>query len=104
MRTEPILRLGGIRDPATYTDRNGFFYVLDRVTRKLVVATPFVNENWATGIGSDGRPERLPESGIVCPASGTNGNGTAFSLTTRLYYVMAMEQCDVNLGHAGKRS
>jgi len=107
--TEPLVLVdteiqGQPRKLLLHADRNGFFYVLDRVTGKLVVATPFVNENWATGIGSDGRPERLPESGIVCPASGTNWNGAAFSPATRLYYVMAMEQCDVNLGHAGKRS
>ena len=38
-------------------NRNGFFYVLDRVTGKLLSATPLVkNLNWATGVGADGRP------------------------------------------------
>lgn len=62
-----------------------------------MTAQPFVKENWASGIGSDGRPQRLQETGIVCPVAGANWNGTAFSPVTRLYYVMATEQCDVDL-------
>lgn len=80
-----------------HADKNGFFYVLDRANGKVLTAKPFVKVNWASGIGPDGRPQRLPEGGIVCPAAGTNWNGTAFSPVTHLYYVMATEQCDVDL-------
>ena len=39
----------------------------------------------------------LPETDVVCPDSATNWNGTAFSPVTRLYYVMAIEKCQVKL-------
>ncbi len=80
-----------------HADKNGFFYVLDRTDGHVLTAQPFVKVTWASGIGSDGRPQRLPEDGIVCPAAGANWNGTAFSPVTRLYYVMATEECVVNL-------
>ena len=42
-------------------NRNGFFYVLDRLTGKLLLAEPFVEKlTWATGIGPDGRPKLIP--------------------------------------------
>lgn len=38
-------------------NRNGFFYVLDRGTGKLLVARQFSKTlNWASGIGEDGGP------------------------------------------------
>jgi alcohol dehydrogenase (cytochrome c) len=85
-------------------NRNGFFYVLDRSNGKILLAKPFVTEmNWATAIGSDGRPER--RSGMepsiqgtkVCPSvvGATNWMSPAFSPETGLYYVMALEHCSV---------
>ena len=42
-------------------NRNGFFYVLDRLTGEFLLAEPFVkNLTWASGIGKDGRPILLP--------------------------------------------
>ena len=39
-------------------NRNGFFYVLDRITGEFLMATPFVHKlTWATEIGRDGRPK-----------------------------------------------
>ena len=44
-------------------NRNGFFYVFDRVTGKLLRAKPFINKlTWASGIGPDGRPQVLPKT------------------------------------------
>ena len=44
-----------------HANRNGFFYVLDRLTGELLLAEPFVkNLTWASGIGKDGRPILLP--------------------------------------------
>ena len=37
-------------------NRNGLFYVLDRATGKVLLARPFVQTAWATGVGADGRP------------------------------------------------
>ena len=47
-----------------HANRNGFFYVFDRRDGTLLLAKPFVkNLTWASGIGADGRPIKLPESG-----------------------------------------
>ena len=43
-----------------FANRNGFFYTLDRVTGKVIVARPFVETTWAKEIGPDGRPVLLP--------------------------------------------
>ena len=45
-------------------NRNGFFYVLDRINGKLLLAKPFVKKlTWAKEIGADGRPVVNPEPG-----------------------------------------
>ena len=41
-------------------NKNGFFYVLDRQTGKLISARPFTDMSWATGIDSNGRPIEAP--------------------------------------------
>jgi alcohol dehydrogenase (cytochrome c) len=85
-------------------NRNGFFYVLDRVTGRVLLAEPFVrNLTWASGIGPDGRPRLLPgnepteEGQRVCPAvaGATNWTSTAFSPVTGLFYLFADESCEV---------
>jgi PQQ-dependent dehydrogenase (methanol/ethanol family) len=76
-----------------HADRNGFFYVFDRTNGELLLAKNFVEVTWASRIGPDGRPQLLPEEGISCPEDATNWNATAFSPTTRLYYLMALEKC-----------
>jgi PQQ-dependent dehydrogenase (methanol/ethanol family) len=81
-----------------HADRNGFFYVLDRTNGHVLLSRPFVHDlNWASGIGPDGRPVRLPTTNETCPESATNWNGTAYNPETRMYYVMAVEKCDINL-------
>jgi PQQ-dependent dehydrogenase (methanol/ethanol family) len=79
-----------------HADRNGFFYVFDRTDGKLLLAEKFVRRlTWASGIGADGRPVRIPERDVSCPGHATNWHSTAFSPVTRLYYVQATEQCIV---------
>jgi PQQ-dependent dehydrogenase (methanol/ethanol family) len=79
-----------------HADRNGFFYVFDRTTGERLLAEKFVRKlTWASGIGADGRPVRIPEIGVSCPGHATNWHSTAFSPVTRLYYVQATEQCIV---------
>jgi len=81
-----------------HADRNGFFYVFDRVTGERLLTEKFVRRlTWASGIGADGRPVRVPEKDISCPDHATNWHATAFSPTTRLYYVMALERCVIRL-------
>jgi len=85
-------------------NRNGFFYVLDRLSGKLLLAKPFVEKlTWAAGIGIDGRPiltaghEPTPQGATTCPAveGATNWMSTAFHPAARLFYVMALEKCSV---------
>ena len=98
--TEPLALVdtkyrGVDRKLLLHADRNGFFYVLDRVEGQILLASPFVKVTWASGIGLDGRPQlRRPDDGVLCPLDeATNYNATAFSPVTRLYYVMALEKC-----------
>ena len=43
--------------------KNGFFYVLDRLTGEFISAAPFANVNWATHIDpKTGRPVETPEA------------------------------------------
>jgi alcohol dehydrogenase (cytochrome c) len=85
-------------------NRNGFFYVFDRTDGKLLLAKPFVtNLNWASGIGPDGRPVKLPnmqpsaEGTKVCPSQdgATNWFSPSYNPATGLYYVQTFEKCSV---------
>jgi alcohol dehydrogenase (cytochrome c) len=96
---------GRMRKLLVQANRNGFYYVLDRVTGQFIAGTPFVKLlNWATGLTPQGRPVRVP--GIVptlqgtktCPATAgaTNWMSPAYSPDTRLFYVVAQEGCGIN--------
>jgi alcohol dehydrogenase (cytochrome c) len=52
-----------------WANRNGFFYVLDRVTGEYLRGTPFVNQTWAEGLDSKGRP--IPRPNIAPSPQGT---------------------------------
>jgi alcohol dehydrogenase (cytochrome c) len=87
-----------------HANRNGFFYVLDRQSGRLLLAKPFVKKlTWAREIGPDGRPvlnpgqSPSPGGTMVCPAveGATNWFSTAYSPATGLYYVQALEKCNV---------
>jgi alcohol dehydrogenase (cytochrome c) len=78
--------------------------VLDRVSGALLLAKPFVKKlTWAREIGPDGRPvlnpgqEPSPGGTTVCPSveGATNWFSTAFSPATGLYYVQALEKCNI---------
>ena len=89
---------GQMRKLLLHADRNGFFYVFDRTNGKLLLAKSFMHRlTWASGIGSDGRPVQVPPGELSCPDHATNWNGTSYSPVTRLYYVIAIEKCVVNL-------
>jgi alcohol dehydrogenase (cytochrome c) len=47
---------GKIRKAICWPNRNGFYYVLDRVTGEFLIGTPFVEVDWASGLTSAGRP------------------------------------------------
>jgi PQQ-dependent dehydrogenase (methanol/ethanol family) len=92
---------GSDRKLLLHANKNGFFYVLDRINGHVLLARNFVRTTWASGIGSDGRPLRISEDGLLCPDVGTNWNATAFSPVTGLFYVVALEKCDVKLTSTG---
>ena len=79
-----------------WANRNGFFYVLDRVTGKFLMGKPFVKQTWADGIDDNGRPLKNPEfwpkpmGGIVVfpgTQGGTNWYPPSYSPRTGLFYV-----------------
>jgi len=107
--TEPLVLVdakfqGRDRKLLLQANRNGFYYVLDRVTGEFLLGTAFVKRlTWASGIGRDGRPQLLEgnqptRAGTkTCPAvrGATNWYSTAFNPVTRLFYVMAVEDCNI---------
>jgi alcohol dehydrogenase (cytochrome c) len=87
-----------------HANRNGFFYVFDRRDGTLLSAKPFVkNLTWASGIGSDGRPVKLPnqeptaKGTRVCPSQdgATNWFSPSFNPATGLYYIQTFEKCSI---------
>jgi PQQ-dependent dehydrogenase (methanol/ethanol family) len=92
---------GSDRKLLLHADKNGFFYVLDRTDGHVLLAKNFVRTTWASGIGTDGRAQLSGRDDLLCPEVGTNWNATAFSPVTRLYYVVALEKCDVKLASSG---
>ena len=85
-------------------NRNGFFYVFDRVDGKLLLAKQFVKKlTWAKGIGPDGHPVKLPDQEPaakgtnVCPSQdgATNWFSPSFNPATGLFYVQTLEKCSV---------
>jgi alcohol dehydrogenase (cytochrome c) len=100
-----------------HASRNGFFYVFDRSDGTLLLAKAFVrNLTWASGIGPDGRPVKLPgqdptAAGTkVCPSQdgATNWFSPSYNPSTGLYYLQTFEKCsiytksDADVWEAGK--
>jgi len=99
------LKIDGKTEPvAMKADRNGFFYVANRETGKLISAKPFVPMTWATGIDLDtARPieiaEKRPRAGFkamdICPnlLGGKNWQPMSFDPKTGLVYIPANNVC-----------
>jgi alcohol dehydrogenase (cytochrome c) len=94
---------GRPRKLVAVANRNGFFYVLDRVTGAYLLGRPYTQVTWAKEIDADGRPVLLPntdpsaEGTRVCPSGtgGTNWHSPSYSPRTRLFYFFSYEQCDL---------
>ena len=87
-----------------HANRNGFLYVLDRISGKLLLAKPLVKKlTWSSGVDAKGRPVLLPDqvptvAGTkICPPieGATNWFSSAFSPETGLYYVQTLEKCGI---------
>jgi quinohemoprotein ethanol dehydrogenase len=82
--------------------KNGFFYVLDRKTGKLVSGEPFVTTSWAKSIDIDtGRPNIVPEArytvtgkpylGLPSPFGGHSWYSMAFDPDLNLVFIPAQD-------------
>jgi PQQ-dependent dehydrogenase (methanol/ethanol family) len=85
-------------------DRNGFFYILNRQTGKLLSAEPFVHVNWAKGVDMKTGmpiedPSKRPRLGVwardVCPnlIGGKNWEPMSYSAQTGLVYIPTFNMC-----------
>jgi PQQ-dependent dehydrogenase (methanol/ethanol family) len=107
--TEPLVLVntpfkGRERKLLLQANRNGFFYILDRTNGEFLLGAPFVKRlTWASGLDLKGRPlvieSAKPTMGgtKTCPAvrGATNWYSTAYNPATRLFYVMAVEDCNL---------
>ncbi len=97
----PILIDGEIdgkpRKLLAQASRNGYFFVLDRVTGKNIVTSQFVKTNWAKGVKPNGEPipdpAKMPQidGALVSPNQGgaVNWPPSSFDPQTGLFYVNA---------------
>jgi alcohol dehydrogenase (cytochrome c) len=84
-------------------NRNGFFYVIDRATGKLLSSNAYAKVTWSTSKDTEGRPaldkngSPTAEGNRVCPgaAGATNWMSPTYDPQTQLFYVTAREQCDI---------
>jgi alcohol dehydrogenase (cytochrome c) len=94
-----IVIKGGLRRAICVANRNGFYYVLDRTTGEFLVGVPFVEQDWAKGLDSAGRPilsadaEVTPSGRLTRPGvgGGINWQNAAFDHKSGLIFVPATE-------------
>jgi alcohol dehydrogenase (cytochrome c) len=103
---------GQVRHLLVEANRNGFFYILDRTNGKFLKATRFVEKlNWATGIDAHGRPlltglKPTPQGTKICPSmsGATNWFSPSYNPSTRLFYFLALEDCEMYFASAKKQT
>ncbi len=86
-----------------HANRNGHFYVLDRVTGKFLLARQYTKVTWADGIDPQGRPilisgqDPTEEGTRSCPSvgGGHNWQATTYSPQTGWYYFTTTEGCQI---------
>ena len=104
------LEIGGEpRKVLLHAPKNGFFYVLDRLTGELLSAQNFVPVNWAKGIDlKTGRPmvdakaadwTKEPKLLIPGPLGAHNWHPMSFSPETGLAYIPAQEAASLLSPH-----
>jgi quinohemoprotein ethanol dehydrogenase len=88
---------GRPRKVITQAAKNGFFYVIDRVTGEFISGEPFVKVSWALGMSKTGRPIINPAAYYdtnpiaILPTSGGGHNWSPMSYNpvTGLVYIPA---------------
>lgn len=99
----PVMVEAGGKHLIAQANRNGFFYVLDRTTGKLLSASAYGKQTWSEAKDAEGRPvakkEASPtlEGHTVCPGAlgSTNFMAPTFAPLTGLFYVTSRDQCDI---------
>jgi alcohol dehydrogenase (cytochrome c) len=94
---------GKSRQVICWANRNGFYYVLDRGTGEFLVGEPFVEQNWAKGLDSAGRPIAAAANEVTTTGqltSPTSVGATIFQNATfdeqkKLVFVPATEGASV---------
>ena len=94
---------GRARKLMIQANRNGFYYVLDRLTGEFLTGKAFVKQTWAKGLDARGRPivipgtDPTPEGTHVCPDAGGGANWSApsYDRRTGLFIVSVREACAV---------
>jgi acido-empty-quinoprotein group A len=88
---------GAPRKLLAQASRNGFFFLLDRTNGQHLVTAPFIDQTWAKGVDSRGRPIAKPEAtpspngALVEPGSdgASNWMAPSFDPQSGLFYVNA---------------
>jgi alcohol dehydrogenase (cytochrome c) len=99
----PVLIVSGGKRLIAQANRNGFFYLLDRTTGKLLFANAYGKTTWSDSKDAEGRPvansQASPtlEGHTVCPGAlgTTNFMAPTYDPQTNLFYVTARDQCDI---------
>jgi len=90
---------GKPRKLVAMANRNGFYYVLDRVTGEFLAGMPYVKQTWAKGLDAKGHPIMLKNTEpsaagqLIYPSvmGGTDWSSPSYSPETKLFYVTAHE-------------
>ncbi len=99
----PVMIDKGDKRLIAQANRNGFFYVIDRTTGKLISATEYGKTTWSDMRDAHGRPVAKKEASptlqghTVCPGAlgTTNWFPPTYDPQTGLFYVTARDQCDI---------
>ncbi|MGH8289852.1 MAG: PQQ-binding-like beta-propeller repeat protein [Steroidobacteraceae bacterium] len=82
-----------------WANRNGFYYVVNRLTGAFVRGVPFVRQNWANGLDAEGQPilapvSRSAQGHVVFPSANgaTNWWPPSYDPDLGLTYIPVLEE------------